>query len=148
MIKATEEGKKVNAVIYARFSCDKQREESIEGQIRECTAFAKAKGYVVTKNYVDEAISARTDERPQFQKMIDDARAHLFSVVIVWKVDRFSRSRLDALKYKAILKKNGVKLVSATEAISDGPRASFWNPCWTALRSTIPPISPKKSSEA
>lgn len=67
------------------------------------------------------AISARTDDRPQFQKMIDDARAHLFGVVIVWKVDRFSRSRLDALKYKAILKKHEVKLISATEAISDGP---------------------------
>ena len=121
MTRGTEEGRKRTAVIYARFSCDKQREESIEGQIRECKAFANAKGLNVVKCYVDEAISARTDDRPQFQKMIDDARAHLFGVVIVWKVDRFSRSRLDALKYKAILKKHNVKLISATEAISDGP---------------------------
>ena len=121
MAPNTEAREKNRAVIYARFSCDKQREESIEGQIRECMAFARDKGYTVLKNYVDQAISARTDDRPQFQQMIGDARTHGFDVVIVWKVDRFSRSRYDALKYKAILKKNGVKLVSATETISDGP---------------------------
>ena len=121
MAPKTENQEKNRAVIYARFSCDKQREESIEGQIRECMAFARNKGYTVLKNYVDQAISARTDDRPQFRQMIGDARAHGFDVVIVWKVDRFSRSRYDALKYKAILKKNGVKLVSATETISDGP---------------------------
>mgnify|MGYP002708036731 CR=1 FL=1 len=121
MAPKTENQEKNRAVIYARFSCDKQREESIEGQIRECMTFARNKGFTVVKNYVDQAISARTDDRPQFQQMIGDARAHGFDVVIVWKVDRFSRSRYDALKYKAILKKNGVKLVSATETISDGP---------------------------
>lgn len=121
MAPNTEASEKNRAVIYARFSCDKQREESIEGQIRECMAFARNKGFTVVKNYVDQAISARADDRPQFQRMINDARGHGFDVVIVWKVDRFSRSRYDALKYKAILKKNGVRLVSATEAISDGP---------------------------
>ena len=109
MALKTENRERNRAVIYARVSCDKQREESIEGQIRECTAFARNKGYAILKSYVDEAISARTDERPQFQQMISDARGHGFDVVIVWKVDRFSRSRYDALKYKAILKKNGVK---------------------------------------
>ena len=121
MVQKTDNRERNLAVIYARFSCDKQREESIEGQIRECTAFARNKGYTVLKSYVDEAISARTYERPQFQQMVSDARGHGLDVVIVWKVDRFSRSRYDALKYKAILKKNGVKLVSATETISDGP---------------------------
>lgn len=119
--RVTESKEKNRAVIYARFSCDKQREESIDGQIRKCMAFARNKGFTVVKNYVDQAISARTDDRPQSQRMINDARGHGFDVVIVWKVDRFSRSRYDALKYKAILKKNGVRLVSATEAISDGP---------------------------
>ncbi len=105
MAPNTEAREKNRAVIYARFSCDKQREESIEGQIRECMAFARNKGFTVVKNYVDQAISARTDDRPQFQRMINDARGHGFDVVIVWKVDRFSRSRYDALKYKAFLKK-------------------------------------------
>lgn len=109
------------AVIYARFSCDNQREESIDGQLRECNAFARSKGLVVVANYIDRAVSAKTDERPQFQKMIADSKSKAFDYVIVWKVDRFSRSRYDALKYKSVLKKYGVKVLSATEAISDGP---------------------------
>lgn len=53
--------------------------------------------------------------------MIVDSKSKAFDYVIVWKVDRFSRSRYDALKYKSVLKKYGVKVLSATEAISDGP---------------------------
>lgn len=64
MAPKTENQEKNRAVIYVRFSCDKQREESIEGQIRECMALARNKGYTVLKNYVDQAISARTDDRP------------------------------------------------------------------------------------
>lgn len=109
------------AVIYARFSCDNQREESIDGQLRECNAYARSKGLLVVGNYIDRAISAKTDERPQFQKMIADSKSKAFDYVIVWKVDRFSRSRYDALKYKSVLKKHNVKVLSATEAISDGP---------------------------
>lgn len=109
------------AVIYARYSCENQREESIEGQIRECLAFAKHKGFEVVDKYIDRAISAKTDDRPSFQQMIHDGTDHKFDVVIVWKMDRFSRNRLNALQYKSILKKAHVKLISATEAISDGP---------------------------
>lgn len=109
------------AVIYARYSCENQREESIEGQLRECLAFAKHKGFEVVDKYIDRAISAKTDDRPSFQQMIHDGTDHKFDVVIVWKMDRFSRNRLNALQYKSILKKAHVKLISATEAISDGP---------------------------
>ncbi len=52
--------------------------------------------------------------------MISDSRSKAFDYFIVWKVDRFSRSRYDALKYKSVLKKHNVKVLSATEAISDG----------------------------
>ena len=62
----------MKAVIYARYSSDNQREESIEGQIRECTAFADKIGYQVLRHYIDRAFSARTDQRPAFQEMIDD----------------------------------------------------------------------------
>ena len=51
----------MNAVIYARYSCDNQREESIEGQIRECTKFAEKKGFNVVETYIDRALSAKTD---------------------------------------------------------------------------------------
>lgn len=53
-------------VIYARYSSDNQREESIEGQLRECQAYIKAKGYVLVGSYIDRALSARTDDRPDF----------------------------------------------------------------------------------
>ena len=56
----------MTAVIYARYSTDSQREESIEGQIRECTAYAEKNGFTVVKHYIDRAISAKTDNRPQF----------------------------------------------------------------------------------
>ena len=111
----------MTAVIYARYSSDSQREESIEGQIRECTAYAKKNGITIVKHYIDRAISAKTDNRPQFQQMIKDSDKKLFDIVLVWKLDRFARNRYDSARYKTQLKKNGVKLVSATEIISEGP---------------------------
>ena len=62
----------MNAVIYARYSSDNQREESIEGQIRECTAYAERNGITVVRHYIDRALSAKTDNRPDFQQMIRD----------------------------------------------------------------------------
>ena len=111
----------MTAVIYARYSSDNQREESIEGQIRECTAYAEKNGITVVKHYIDRAISAKTDNRPQFQQMIKDSDKKLFDIVLVWKLDRFARNRYDSARYKTQLKKNGVKLMSATEIISEGP---------------------------
>lgn len=110
----------MKAVIYARYSSDNQREASIEGQIRECTAFAEKNGITVLRHYIDRAISAKTDNRPEFQNMIKDSNKKLFDMIIVWKLDRFARNRYDSARYKAQLKKNGVKVVSATEVISDG----------------------------
>ena len=110
----------MKAVIYARYSSDSQREESIEGQIRECTAFAGKNGITVLRHYIDRAFSAKTDNRPEFQNMIKDSGKRLFDMIIVWKLDRFARNRYDSARYKAALKKNGVKVVSATEVISDG----------------------------
>lgn len=110
-----------NAVIYARYSSSHQREESIEGQIRECEAFAKRNNYTVIKHYIDRAMSARTDARPQFQQMIADSAKGAFDYVIVYQLDRFSRNRYDSAINKAKLKKNGVKLLSAKENITSDP---------------------------
>ena len=74
----------MTAVIYARYSSDNQREESIEWQIRECTAYAEKKGITVIKHYIDRAFSAKTDNRPEFQQMIKDSGKKLFDVVLVW----------------------------------------------------------------
>lgn len=111
----------MNAVIYARYSSDNQREESIEGQLRDCREYAERNNMTIVGNYIDRALSARTADRPDFQRMIRDSEKHLFNVVLVWKLDRFSRDRYDSAHYKHILKKNGVRVVSAKEAIADGP---------------------------
>ena len=72
------------------------------------------------EHYIDRAYSAKTDNRPEFQRMIRESARKAYDVVIVWKLDRFSRNRFDSAKYKAALKKNNVRVVSATEAISEG----------------------------
>ena len=111
----------MNAVIYARYSSDNQREESIEGQLRECKEYADQNGITVVRTYIDRALSAKTDSRRQFQQMIHDSATHTFEAVLVWKLDRFSRNRYDSAHYKRILKNNRVHVVSVTEPISNTP---------------------------
>ena len=110
----------MTGIIYARYSSDNQREESIDGQIRECKEFAEKNDIRIIDTYIDKALSAKTDNRPLFQQMIKESPKGLFDVIIVWKLDRFARNRYDSAHYKNILKKNGVKVISATEAISSG----------------------------
>lgn len=110
----------MKGVIYARYSSDNQTEASIEGQLRECMEFAERAGIDVIGNYIDRAFSAKSDHRPEFQRMIKDSYKHAFDCIIVWKLDRFSRNRYDSAHYKTLLRKNGVKVVSAMESISEG----------------------------
>ena len=81
---------------------------------------AEKNGITILRHYIDRAYSAKTDNRPDFQEMIQDSGRKLFDMVIVWKLDRFARNRYDSARYKAQLKRNGVKVVSATEVISEG----------------------------
>ena len=132
----------MNAVIYARYSSDNQREESIEGQLRECKEYADQNGITVVRTYIDRALSAKTDSRPQFQQMIHDSATHTFEAVLVWKLDRFSRNRYDSAHYKRILKNNRVHVVSVTEPISNTAVRCRWAIASTAsitIRSTQPP---------
>ncbi len=110
----------MKGVIYARYSSDNQREESIEGQIRECMEFATHNDITIINTYIDRALTAKTDNRPSFQNMIKDSYKGVFDVIIVWKLDRFARNRYDSAHYKNLLKKNGVKVVSAKEVIAEG----------------------------
>ena len=111
----------MKAVIYARFSSHNQREESIDGQLRECNEFASNNKIEVIGNYIDRAISAKTDNRPEFQRMIRDSYAHQWDAIIVYELDRFARNRYDSAIYKAKLKKNGVRVMSAKERITNNP---------------------------
>ena len=112
-----------NAVIYARYSSHRQDEQSIEGQLHVCHEYAKRQGFTVVGEYIDRAISGRSDDRPQFQQMIDDSRKKAWQYVIVYKLDRFARNRYDSAIYKHKLKQNGVKLLSAMEQIGDNPES-------------------------
>lgn len=111
----------MNAVIYARYSSERQTEQSIEGQLRECNEFAAAEGITVVGEYIDRAISGKTDNRPEFQRMIADSKYGEFDAIIVYKLDRFARNRYDSAVYKSKLKQNGVRVLSAKERITDSP---------------------------
>lgn len=112
-----------NAVIYARYSSHNQTEQSIEGQLRVCHEYAKREGYAIVGEYIDRAISGKTDDRPDFQKMIEDSKKKAFDYVIVYKLDRFARNRYDSAVYKHKLRLNGVKVISAMENIGDNPES-------------------------
>lgn len=99
------------AVIYARYSSERQTEQSIEGQLRVCHEFAEHENITVVKEYIDRAISGTTDHRPEFQRMISDCSTSGVDCVIVYKLDRFARNRYDSAIYKAKLKQDRKSVV-------------------------------------
>lgn len=113
----------IDVALYLRFSSERQKEQSIEGQLRDCVAYCKRKNYRIVSVYVDRATTARKDveKRIYFQKMISDSSRKPWELIIVWKLDRFSRNREDSAIYKMRLRRNGVRVESATENISQNP---------------------------
>lgn len=109
----------MNAVIYARYSSHSQTEQSIEGQLQECYNFAKRNNYNVIDEYIDRATTGTNDNREQFQQMMKDSEKKQFQGVIVYQLDRFARNRYNSATNKAKLKKNGVRVFSAKENISE-----------------------------
>ncbi len=110
----------MNVVIYARYSSHSQTEQSIEGQIKACEAHAQQNGYTIIAQYIDRAISGTAAEnRPEFQQMSVDRARHQFEAILVYQLDRFARNRYDSATYKARLKKNGVRVISARENITE-----------------------------
>ena len=88
---------------------------------RDCKDYAERNGITVVGTYIDRAYSAKTDDRPEFQRMVQDSAKKIFDAVLVWKLDRFARNRYDTVYYKRQLEKNIVHLVSVMKPISDGP---------------------------
>lgn len=109
--------------LYARFSSDNQRSESIDAQIRAMQTYCQQHDYVIVDTYIDEAKSATTDRRPSFQQMISDSKKGMFDIVLVHKLDRFARNRYDSAVYKRELKKNGVKVYSVLENLDNSPES-------------------------
>lgn len=113
----------MRVVIYARYSSESQRSESIDGQIRAIEEYTKRKGYEIVGTYIDRAKSATTDRRPEFLRMIEDSRSRNFDIVCVHKLDRFSRDKHDSVIYKRKLKQNGVAVESVTEQLDNSPES-------------------------
>ena len=108
---------------YCRFSSDHQREESIDAQIRAIRDYCGRNRITLEKIYRDEARSATTDDRPSFQQMFSDIKEYPCDLVIVHKLDRFSRDRYDSAFYKRKLKERGIRLVSVLENIDGSPES-------------------------
>ncbi|NMM65217.1 recombinase family protein [Clostridium sp. P21] len=112
------------AAMYARYSSDNPRDESIDAQVRTIKDYAKKNNIEIVKIYVDRAKSATADKIPEFQQMIKDSALGIFDVVIVHKLDRFSRDKYHSILYKRKLKANGAKLLSVMENL-DGSSESL-----------------------
>ena len=115
----------MNAVIYARYSSAGQTEQSIEGQLHEAYAYAQKNGITIVGEYIDRAFSGRIDGRPDFLRMMADAKKRQFEIVLVYKLDRFSRNRYDSVIYKNKLSQYGVRVVSVMENITPTAEGAF-----------------------
>jgi len=115
----------IRAALYARVSSERQAEKdlSIPAQLKALRQHAGKQGWRVVEQFVDEAESARTAARPEFQRMIalSKQKPPAFTAILVWKLSRFARNREDSILYKAMLRKHGVQLVSINEPIDDSP---------------------------
>lgn len=113
------------AAIYARFSSDSQREESIEIQVEQCSAYIERQGWEIGEVFTDYARSGTNDNRPGFQTAIEQGKLGAYDVLVVMRNDRFARNIEDSRKYKRILKESGRRFVSVREGESKDNPASF-----------------------
>ena len=112
------------AAFYARVSSDRQDVDlSVSAQLRALKDYARANGYSVARQYVDEAESGRVADRPQFREMIEEGSKPNapFEVILVWKFSRFTRKREHAVAFKSMLRRKGIRVVSITEHADDSP---------------------------
>jgi site-specific DNA recombinase len=113
------------AYAYARVSSESQadRGTSIQSQLELVRSYAKKNNIQIIKEFVDEAETATTDNRPQFQEMISLSRTNPQGIdaILVWKLSRFARNRTDSVVYKKLLSKQGIRVISISEPIEDTP---------------------------
>ena len=115
---------RIPAALYARVSSDRQDVDlSVAAQLRALREFAERNGYVVAREFIDEAESGRTSDRPQFRKMLDEASGAdaPFQEILVWKFSRFTRKREHAVAFKSMLRRRGIRVTSITEHADDTP---------------------------
>ena len=116
--------KLIPAALYARVSSERQDVDlSVSAQLRALRDYAERNGYIVAREYIDEAQSGRVADRPEFQKMLNEASRPEapFREILVWKFSRFTRKREHAVAFKSMLRRRGVRVVSITEQADDTP---------------------------
>lgn len=107
------------AVIYARYSSERQTEQSIEGQLTVCNKFAQDNDILIVKQYIDRAMTGTNDNRMEFQQMLKDSEHENWDIVLVYAIDRFGRNSIEVALNKQRLKKTGKTLISATQRTSE-----------------------------
>jgi site-specific DNA recombinase len=115
---------KMKAALYARVSSEAQDVDlSISAQVKAIREYAVKNGYEIVREYVDEAESGRSASRPAFREMIALARIKdpPFQAILVWKLNRFSRNRVDSVTFKTLLKNKGIRVVSINEHLDESP---------------------------
>jgi len=115
----------MKVVIYARYSSDKQNENSIIGQEKICREYAQREKLTIIGEYVDRAITGKHDNRPELQRMLTDSKQRTFQAVLVYSLDRMGRNVLHSLQNEQTLQKNGVEVISATEPMANTPSGRF-----------------------
>jgi site-specific DNA recombinase len=109
----------IRAAVYHRVSSDEQVDGySLDAQARATRAYCEGQGWEIVQTYADEGRSARTDDlakRPAFAHMLDDAEADRFDLIVVHKLDRFSRNRKIAFEAFERLGRAGVGFLSIAE---------------------------------
>lgn len=113
-----------NAICYYRYSSDAQRDVSIVQQKDAAHEYAEHHGYHIIKEYDDPAYSGTRDDRPAFQLMLYEVEKLRPAYLILWKTDRLSRDRIDAVMAKKRLRECGVKIVYVAESIPDDDEAT------------------------
>lgn len=116
----------MKVAIYARFSSSSQREASIDEQVKVCKEYAEKNDYTVVKVYSDSALTGKTDNRPQLQRLLSDSSKHIFQAVLVYSIDRFGRDLVQMLLNDKKLSENNIVLISATEHFSSDPSGVFF----------------------
>lgn len=112
-------------IIYARYSSDNQRYESIDAQLRACNSYADQNNIVIVNTYIDEALTGTKDDRENFQRMLTESSLGFFDVVLAHKLDRFARDEYDYHVTKRLLKNNKVEITFVSQDFGKSPEGSL-----------------------
>ena len=105
----------MRTVIYARYSSENQRDASIEDQIRSCRKRIEDEGWTYLHAYTDHAMSGASRLRPGYQRLLEDARAGEFDIVMAEALDRLSRDQEDIAALFKQLSFCNVRIVTLSE---------------------------------